>query len=690
MKQVILLILFVKLIFFVPAAWAQPAGIKVIARAKADSVLLRWAPTSALAWEIANKTGYIIKRYTVFKEGEVTPNAQQSRLILANTVKPWPLEKWETIAKKDKYAAIAAQALYGKSFTLSNPSSNAIQFANQSAERDNRWSFALFTADQSSAAASAMGLRFVDRSIRKGEKYLYRVSVAHQNKDYPIDSGAVWIDPSDKLELPPPEEVKAEFGDQSVLLRWNTLYHETIYSSYKVERSDDEGKIFRPTDDLAFTTTRPAYAANTHVSYYMDSLPRNNKVYFYRVIGVTPFGEQGPPSEIVKGVGLGSANGVIAVVTIAEERKEGVYLEWRYPPESIQNISGFVIARSTSSKGPFKDLTPSILSINTLTFLDKKPGPINYYVVRAIGKDGKTTTSFPYMVQLEDNTPPKVPIELSGKINQQGMVTLQWKPNSESDLIGYRVFRSNSLHEEFVQITRDVIQAATYVDSISLNTLTRKVYYKVVASDNRYNLSDYSAPLTLTRPDIIPPAMSPFIQSESKGNVILLRWQPCSSDDVAHYELFRSLRGDTTRSLVKRIAKDTTSFTDKLIEPGTKYTYHLVVKDSAGLSSVPAKASVTCVDYGIRPAIAEILSKIDRENRRIILQWSYQMKNIRGFQLYRAAGESPLRLYHFLEANKIQFIDKEVRVNTRYTYQVRAIFTDGAESEMSKPLTINY
>ena len=385
---------------------SQTPGIKVIARAKEDSVVLRWGPTSALAWEMANKVGYVVKRYTVVRQGEVVKDANQTRVIIGNQVKPWPLEKWESIAKKDKYAAIAAQALYGKSFALTNPSTNAMQFANQSAERDNRWSFALFAADQSSAAATCMGLRLVDRSIRKNEKYLYRITVFQQNKNYPIDSGAVYVDPSEKLELPPPEEVKAEFGDQSVMIRWNTLYHETIYSSYRVERSDDEGKTFKPTDDLSFTSARPSYAANSHISYYLDSLPQNNKVYFYRVVGITPFGESGQPSEVVKGVGLGSANGVIAVVTTAEERNGTAYIEWKYPPENLMNIKGFAIARAASTKGPFIDLNTKIIEVGTNSFIDKKPGPINYYVVRALGKDGKTTTSFPYMVQLEDNTPP--------------------------------------------------------------------------------------------------------------------------------------------------------------------------------------------------------------------------------------------------------------------------------------------
>ncbi|MCE2994730.1 MAG: hypothetical protein LW863_03980 [Flammeovirgaceae bacterium] len=669
---------------------SQTPGIKVIARAKEDSVVLRWGPTSALAWEMANKVGYVVKRYTVVRQGEVVKDANQTRIILSNQVKPWPLEKWESIAKKDKYAAIAAQALYGKSFALTNPSTNALQFANQSAERDNRWSFALFAADQSSSAATSMGLRLVDRSIRKNEKYLYRITVFQQNKNFPIDSGAVYVDPSEKLELSPPEEVKAEFGDQSVMIRWNTIYHETIYSSYRVERSDDEGKTFKPTDDLSFTSARPSYAANSHVSYYLDSLPQNNKVYFYRVVGITPFGESGQPSEVVKGVGLGSANGVIAVVTTAEERNGTAYIEWKYPPENLINIKGFAIARAASTKGPFIDLNTKIIEVTTNSFIDKKPGSINYYVVRALGKDGKTTTSFPYMVQLEDNTPPAPPAQITGSISKQGIATIQWAPNKETDLIGYRVFRANSLNEEFVQITKDVIKQHVFEDSVTLNTLTRKIFYKVIASDLRYNLSNYSAPLALVRPDIIPPSQSPFTLSESKGTAIYLRWEPCSSEDISNYQIFRFDMGDTARMLLKELPKDSTSYRDGSVELGKRYKYQLIVKDSTGLFSKPSVAVVTCVDYGIRPAIQEILTQVDREGKRIILQWNYKMEGLKGFQLYRSAGESPIRLYQFIQPDQVQFIDKEIRANTKYVYQLKAVFKGGAESEMSQSVKITY
>ncbi len=671
---------------------AQPPAIKAIARTKKDSVILRWGPTAPLAWQLSNKVGYVIKRYTVMKDGVLEASAKTTSVRLTLLpIKPWPIEKWETVAKKDKYAAIAAQALYGKSFALSNPTGNTMQFVNENGDQENRWSFALFAADQSEAAATGMGLRFVDRTIKQNEKYLYRILVAQQHKNYPIDSGAIFVDPAEIFELPPPHDVKAEFGDLSVALNWNTLYYQSIYSSYIVERSDDEGKTFKSADNLSFTTTKPINGKDIQRAYYLDSLRQNYKVYFYRVKGITPFGETGPPSEVVKGTGLGSANGIVPEVFLTHASDEGtVFIQWKYPNENLDKITGFTVGRASSAKGPFINITTKILDASTDYFIDKKPGHINYYVVRAIAKDGKTATSFPHLVQPEDNTPPAAPTSLQGRIDPSGKVTIQWANNTEPDLAGYRVFRANSSTEEFVQVTNQAIAINSFTDSINLQTLTKKIFYRVVATDNRFNLSDYSSMLGLARPDIVPPSASLFSRIESVGNKIELEWQHSVSDDVASYQLFRSGRGDTARTLIKELKNDITYFSDSQVVPGNQYRYQLIVKDSAGLKSTPSSISVNCIDNGLRSAVTNILSKVDREGRKIILQWTYPTDGLRGFQIYRAMGETPERLYKFLEPNQSQLIDKELRVNTTYAYTVQAIFKNGAASEISKPVMVTY
>ncbi|MCA6381266.1 MAG: hypothetical protein IM574_01745 [Cytophagales bacterium] len=670
---------------------ARP-GIKVIARVKADSVILRWGPTTPLGWEIANQSGYIISRYTVSKNNELVLQNPETITVAPKPILPLPLAEWEPLVKSDKYSAIAAQALYGKSFKVSNPGNASMQFVDQVQEKESRWSFALFSADNSTPAAKGLGLRFVDKGIKKNEKYVYKVFLANPNPKYLLDTGAVFVDPTEKFELPPPEDVKAEFGDRSVSLHWNTFFFQPIYNSYKVERSDDEGTTYKPTSDLVFVNTRPENGRQPQRTYYLDSLPQNLKIYFYRVRGCTPFGETGPPSAVVKGSGISSASGIVPTISFTHIFDDGhTLVQWKYPKEMQSRIKGFNVGRATSAKGPFVDINQKLLSPDVDSFRDNSPKAINYYVVKAMGIDGQSATSFPYMVQLEDNTPPAPPKGLKAKVDKQGVATLEWSKNQEEDLIGYRVFKANNPTEEFSQITKDAITNARFIDTINLQTLTKHIYYKVVAVDNRFNASDFSSVLEVERPDIVPPSASQFSRAESTGEKILLEWVPSASNDVDGYELYRAIPADTILTILRYFAKgDSTRFLDSKVELGKQYRYKLVVLDKAGLRSMPVFVSVNCIDNGVRPSITQIQFKADREARQITLQWLYAKDKIRGFHLFKVYGNNPIRLYKFIDSGKSQFIDRDLKVNTIYGYALKAIFDDGSESELSEIIKVEY
>jgi len=691
MKKIILLFcLSMQTVVSVSQETTKPA-IRAIARNKVDSVILRWGPTTPVGWEIANKSGYLITRYTVAKDGVLIPSNPEKIVLTREPILPLPLERWERLVKGDKYAAIAAQALYGETFKVSNPGNATMKFLDDVQERESRWSFALFSADNSVTTANALGLRFVDKTVKKNEKYVYKVYLAKPNPKYLLDSGAVFVDPTEKFDLPPPEDAKAEFGDLSVSIHWNTFFFQSIYSSYQVERSDDEGVTFKRTSDLVFVNTRPENGKEPTRTFYLDSLPQNYKVYFYRIKGVTPFGETGPPSAVVKGTGLSSAKGIVPVISFTHVYEDGhTLVQWKYPKEMMNRIKGFSVGRASSIKGPFVEVNAKLLPPTSDSYRDSSAKPINYYVVKAVGQDGQTVTSFPYMVQLEDNTPPKPPTDLSAKIDMQGIATLQWKANEEEDLIGYRVFKANDPSEEFVQITKAAIGSAEFKDTVNLQTLTKHIYYKVVAVDNRFNASVFSESFALERPDIVPPSASQFSKAESVGDAIHLEWLPSVSNDVDAYELYRSNPGDSAKMLWKTFGKDSTQFLDRKVELGKHYQYQLLVRDKAGLKSMPVLIAVNCIDNGVRNSITDIKFKVDRESRQIILQWSYKNEGLRGFQLYRVYRNNPIRLYKFIQPTKTQFVDKDVRINTTYGYALKAIFENGAESELSEIKQVEY
>jgi hypothetical protein len=138
---------------------------------------------------------------------------------------------------------------------------------------------------------------------------------------------------------------------------------------------------------------------------------------------------------------------------------------------------------------------------------------------------------------LEDSVPPLAPTGLTGFIDTTGLVVLAWNKNTERDLGGYRVFRSNFRSAEFSQVTSEPVDTEIFKERIPLQNLSKAVYYKILAFDTRFNPSGYSTVIRLLKPDIVPP-VPPVIKSwKANQDKLLIAWTPSASKDVSDYTL---------------------------------------------------------------------------------------------------------------------------------------------------------
>jgi hypothetical protein len=83
-------------------------------------------------------------------------------------------------------------------------------------------------------------------------------------------------------------------------------------------------------------------------------------------------------------------------------------------------------------------------------------------------------------------TPPATPSGLSAT-PASGLVDLVWEAGTEPDLVGYRVYRSTTPGEGFVELTVDPLPGTSYRDTGLLNGTT--YHYTVAAEDGEGNLS---------------------------------------------------------------------------------------------------------------------------------------------------------------------------------------------------------
>ena len=670
------------IVLFINSTNAQKSSVKLIASPRKDSILLRWAPSNSNTWRLGNEYGYIIKRYTVL-QGKKIPKVIPELILNNKPFKPEAIETWEIYAD-DKYVSIAAECIFGSFYEGVSVSGNPHIAYKKYKEEKHRFSFALYAADQSLRTAELSGLYFSDKTVKTDEKYLYKVYINCPDS-LAVDTAFFFTGLSEYQTLPKPIELAADWGDKEVNLSWNILYLNHIYNSYIVEKSLDGGKNYQLISENA-TVQVADKEINPQYMYKTDSLLDNNSMVYYRIKGISAFGETGPASDSVFGKGTLPITNAPAIINNEVINNSVIKLYWEYPEKMNDYITGFNIYRSKKPSGK-KKLIYNGKDPKAREFTDSTPSFSNYYLISVY--NDKTEKLSPLRTYCEriDSFPPAPPQFLTGKIDTTGKVTLSWKPNTEEDIYGYRVYRENNPKFEFILISSAEILDTTFVDSINLKTLTKKIYYRVKAIDERQNQSGFSEILSLKRPDIIPP-VSPVLKSiaDINGNPEIT-WVNSSSSDVTFHHLFRKSKTDSVTVVVASLNKNediSSVYLDKTVESGKEYSYYLTAEDDSKLQSLPSNMGY----FKVKSDITEGLKLKKRVyTDKVILSWSIKTdKQVERIVIYRSIGEEAMRLY----SNTIEdsFTDQKLNPEKTYKYTIKAIYTDGSSSVMSNTVTV--
>lgn len=682
-KTIINLILPVCLILCSGALHSQDSthySIRMMARPSADSIMLRWAPVNYDSWIRGIREGYDVIRYTLYRNG--MPVKSTPVFLNQLPLKPLPLKEWKPLANKDRYAGIAAQAIYGKTFEpKAQNNSPAISILNRANEQKNRYSFALFAADISAGVAKNMGLSFTDRHVTLGEKYLYLVVFAG-NDTIPADTAYIYTGPDEYKPLPKPRISSIEGEDRMVTLSWNEVGGRVSYTSYEIQRSDDYGISFHSVNTSPVVNTYPN-PEKMEYNFYIDTLLANNRKYIYRIRGTSPFGEKGPFSDTISVMGQEQIREIPQIIKHNVTAK-GVELEWEFSKKSQKLINGFRILRSTKSDQGYLPVSVD-LSSSARNFIDTLPLGTAYYEVQALNDRNLLLVSFPVLAQGIDTIPPAPPVGFVAEADTSGKVVLHWKRNTEADIYGYRIYRANARFEEFSQITVSPVRDTSYVDHINLKTLTKKVYYKLMAIDNRQNHSVFSQIFEVARPDIVPPVPPVIknIKSSSKG--ITLQWVNSTSNDVASQAIMRREQNNNKWERLAEISDSVSWYTDTAATVGILYQYTLRATDSAGLNS-PVEQIVSGKRQQANGKI-ELKAKADRSKGNIILTWS-PIKNEGKYTIYRGVNGALPETYAAVNGGSGSFSDKGIRPEDTYVYLVK--YLNDHTINMSNSITVKY
>lgn len=655
--------------------------VQVIARPSEDSVVLRWAPIKSNIWMTGNVQGYFIERYTLVRDGKALAQPEK-HVLTEKPIRPLEEELWMPIVNTSKYVAIAAQALLGETFEMNMEKGGAFDIVNKVKETEQRFSIALLCADLVPQAAKALGLYYADKTIVKGERYLYRIILNDNSKI----QGSVFADTEENTPLPQPVDFSLELQGSAVVLTWDQSYHKRIYTAYYVERSDNGVNFTALSEDPIVTLSTAANEVK--FQYASDTLPDMEKEYYYRIRGISPFGEMGPPSEVRTIRAKPVITTIPNITSALNIDNSTILIEWEFPVELNRSIQGFYIERALSHTGQFSQVNSEVIEPPARSFRDLSPDQTNYYRVAVLISDNERLNSFPYFIHLIDSVPPSAPIGLQANVDDNGVVNLSWKASEEPDIFGYRIYRANYESEEFAQITAEAITQPTYKDKVELQSINRKIHYRLMAIDRNQNHSELSDIYSFQLPDKIPPVTPVFLPVNSSFDGVELRWIPSPSEDVIRYDVYR--KGDQNewiRLSSLSVCSDTLCvYQDNSIKNGEHRFYTVVAVDGANLESAPAAAvRGDRIKRNVWPAVKLDDPEIDRANNRVHLKWSYDQENVRIFQIYRAVNNNHLTLYSSVSGN--EFSDR-VTPGTQYMYKVMAVYHDGSRSELGNGVTL--
>jgi fibronectin type 3 domain-containing protein len=679
--------------------------IRVLAKAYEDSIVVRWAPEDAVAWIMGKDSGYRITRIDYSD-----PARPVRKILTVAPFKPLTLEQMKASLDRDnKYAAIAAQALYGNDFrmTKNQPKGFAKQIKQGHDAMNFRYSFAMQAADFSPPVASALALRWVDKDVKKGEKYIYVIMVNGGNKNYVVDSAAAYIADIKTGSDPSPEGLKAYGFDRQVELHWNRRQMGN-FSAYFVERSGDGGKTFQSLTKLPYyapdqpppnvkkdTSLRKAASLLRDHQIYFDSIPQDYKDYTYRVRGINAFAELSPYSAPVTVQGRDLTAPVAPVIESATNTEGSeIKLSWSQRTAS-PDLAGYYISRGNAVKGPFYPMTKTLLPKNTRSFVDSAAVPHlpNYYVVIAVDTARNLSASPAYPGYLTDTTAPAAPLAVTGTVDSFGVVQLAWAAGKEADLKGYKVYFGYSPSDEFSQVTKELLTDNRFIDTISMKSLNRSVYYKVVAVDKSNNHSAYSLPAAVKKTVVVPPSAPVAGTVAVKRKSVAIEWIESRSEGAAGYEIFRKGGGKDWAS-VARLKQDwkTSSlhYTDTAIAANTDYYYTAQTIDSTGVRSersfaVHARANV----QDSLPALGSLQAKWDARTHHVALSWQYKDTGDYFFVVYRSVGGGSLDAWHSYEKATLAGVDDEVKSGA-YAYAIRVVHRDkNTGSRIGKPVRVN-
>lgn len=638
--------------------------ISLVSKHYGDSIALRWAPVDADTWYKYLHRPYLIARR------EVAPNPGHYEVISDSIrLMDEPVLEQLASAQPDHPLLVVLLNNAYRDWENSLYDGDISTMMEKASNFSNRWSLTLFAADSDPVVANAAGLRYVDKQVKKGVTYAYKVFIpdTYMASDHKV------VHPNIRKFIP---MIYQGFErDSALVIQWQKIMHDAHYTAYYIERAEDNKNFTRlnETPYVQAFSNDPQLQSSFYT--YTDRVA-NGKTYQYRIVGLDAFGDESKPSAPVTLKARDLEPPLKPMVsTKVDSLRKGVDIRWTHPDP--KDVKKYMVWYSEGGKDAV--VISKILPATDSIFFHQ-PADFNgmgQYSVACTDANGNVNISDESLIRIPDFSPPAAPIHLEATTDSTGLIRVRWAEAQEKDIIGYFVYAADGDTRHFHRLTPRLYPFRQYTDTVDIYSLTEMRYYTIVAVDDAMNYSMHSDTLEVARPDVMPPSPA-WIQSyEVSDTAVILHLVQSSSRDVRMHSVLRKTIPDSNWTVIDTLfsMSPTPIYTDTNIAQGKMYVYTLVASDEKGLTSKVISEKHILIPLSRNPAQLGWTMEKDTEGIPVIRWKTSDM--VQGVQVFLKQDN------HWNLVGEAGATDMQYRLNKYNAEPVMAkvVYTDGSKSK---------
>ncbi|UCD17898.1 MAG: fibronectin type III domain-containing protein, partial [Candidatus Zixiibacteriota bacterium] len=321
-----------------------------------------------------------------------------------------------------------------------------------------------------------------------------------------------------------------------------------------------------------------------NAGYYEDRAVALVDKYYYRVSALDLAGNESHLSARAVSIFKNTYPPIPPQEVTAESRPDAIYIQWAANPE--EDVRGYYVYRADRLNGELAQVSP-LLPGDTTWYLDTDPylSPLGryFYYVQAINYSD-LASGYSEMVIASPKTieGPEPPLSFYG-YQDINFIRLLWTPKDDNIVAGYHVYRAvmqDSLQWERLSPRPLDRNIGMFIDNSA--EIGPKYIYHVRSINDAGLEGNPSHYIDVTRFEV--PLKPPWnVRVNRTPDGLRVRWDPNFQKGLSGYRVYRRTGLAEAAAITPLdIAGDKTEYTDKQVQPDTRYYYSVSSVDELG------------------------------------------------------------------------------------------------------------